>query len=320
MAATLTTPAQIDFAQVPAPVVVEALDYESILAAMKADLLQRDPTLADVLALESEPAVHILETAAYRELTLRQRVNDAAHAVMLAYAGASDLDQLGANRETLRLAGESDAAYRSRVQQAFNRLAAAGPAAAFIEHAKTIDASIADVSAISQSDGGVTVTVLAPDDIPTASATADQIAAGQAAFPSLPSPPSGSSTVVAGDNAPIINSVRDHLMQDSIKPLTDMLVVRGATVIPFTVTASLTMYPGPDSAIVLADARTALDDYLLSIRHMGYDATRSGLIAALSVAGVQNVDLSAPAADVVATELEIVLATSITLSDGGRDV
>jgi hypothetical protein len=57
----------------PVPDVVETLDYEVILAAMKADLAARAPELAAVLALESEPVVKLLEVCAYRELLLRAR-------------------------------------------------------------------------------------------------------------------------------------------------------------------------------------------------------------------------------------------------------
>ena len=309
---------QIDFAQIPAPAVVELLDYETILAAMKADLLARDATLT-AAGLESDPISKVLEAAAYRELNLRQRVNDASHANMLAYASGSDLDQIGANRETVRLTGETDAAFRSRIQQAFNRLAAAGPAAAYIEHARGVDAAIMDVSAISQNAGSVTVTVLAPDFLPAADTTPDQQSAGQAAFPSVV-PPSGSTVVVAGDNAPLVNQVRNWLMQDTIKPLTDMVVVRGPSVVPYAINATLTFYPGPDSAVVIADAHSKLDAYLTSIRRMGYDATRSGIIAALSVPGVQRVDLQSPAADVVVDGLSVALATSIAMTDGGRNV
>jgi len=261
----------------------------------------------------------VLEVAAYRELNLRQRINDASHANMLAYASGSDLDQLGVNRETVRLAGETDSAFRTRIQQSFNRLAATGPAAAYIEHARGVDASIVDVSAISQADGAVTVTVFAPEFIPSADATPDQQLAGAAAFPSVV-PPSGSVVVVAGDSAPLVGNVRNWLMQDSIKPLTDMIVVRGATVVSYVITATLTFYPGPDSAVVIADAHSKLDAYLTSIRRMGYDATRSGIIAALSVPGVQRVDLQTPAADVVVDGLSVALATSTTLTDGGRNV
>lgn len=83
--------ATIDLSQLPAPDVVEVLDYESILAERKATLLslcyesQRE-AVARTLQLESEPLTKLLEESAYREVMWRQRVNEAARANMLAYA------------------------------------------------------------------------------------------------------------------------------------------------------------------------------------------------------------------------------------------
>ncbi|MDU6412813.1 MAG: baseplate assembly protein, partial [Yersiniaceae bacterium] len=98
----------IDLSQLPAPVVVEALDYETLLAERKATLVSLYPedqqeAVARTLALESEPVVKLLQENAYRELILRQRVNEAAKANMVAYANDADLDQLGANNGVTRL-------------------------------------------------------------------------------------------------------------------------------------------------------------------------------------------------------------------------
>ena len=83
------TDAAIDLSRLPAPTVVEAIDYEMVLAALKADLVARWPDYtAD---LESDPAIKLLEVAAYREVLLRQRVNDAARAVLVRTALAAVL-------------------------------------------------------------------------------------------------------------------------------------------------------------------------------------------------------------------------------------
>ncbi|MBA1636880.1 baseplate assembly protein, partial [Escherichia coli] len=81
--------------------------------------------------------VKLLEENAYRELIWRQRVNEAARAVMLACAAGNDLDVIGANYNTTRLiitpaddstipptpaVMESDTDYRLRIQQAFEGL------------------------------------------------------------------------------------------------------------------------------------------------------------------------------------------------------
>ena len=84
----------IDLSTLPPPSVVETLDFEAILAAMLADLQARDPAFTALV--ESDPAYKILEVCAYRELLIRQRVNDAARATMLAYATGADLEQIGA--------------------------------------------------------------------------------------------------------------------------------------------------------------------------------------------------------------------------------
>ena len=75
--------ATIDLSQLPAPDVVETLDFETILAERKATLVSLYPeeqqeAVARTLALESEPLVKYLEENAYREVIWRQRVNDAA--------------------------------------------------------------------------------------------------------------------------------------------------------------------------------------------------------------------------------------------------
>jgi len=98
----------IDLSQLPPPNVIEPIDFETILAARKARLLELTPeasrpAMAATLALESEPITIVLQENAYRELVLRQRINEASQALMLAYSTGTDLDQLAANYEVKRL-------------------------------------------------------------------------------------------------------------------------------------------------------------------------------------------------------------------------
>ena len=91
----------VDLSTLAAPSIVETLDFETIVAAMLADLQSRDTTFTALL--ESDPAYKVLEVCAYRELLMRQRVNDACNALLLAYATGTNLDQLGANSDLERL-------------------------------------------------------------------------------------------------------------------------------------------------------------------------------------------------------------------------
>ena len=85
----------VDLSKLPSPAVVEALDYETILADLKARLSALAPEVTATL-LESDPLTKFLEVLAYESLMLRQRVNDSARAIMLAHATGTDLDHLAA--------------------------------------------------------------------------------------------------------------------------------------------------------------------------------------------------------------------------------
>ena len=104
----------IDLSQLPPPDVVEALDFEKVYEEIRAAFASFYPE--HDLLLESDPAIKLLELAAYREIQIRARINDAARAVMLAYATGADLDNLAAIFDTKRLGGESDASLRARAQ------------------------------------------------------------------------------------------------------------------------------------------------------------------------------------------------------------
>ena len=84
--------------------------------------------------------VKLLQESAYREMLLRQRVNEAARSVMLPLATGNDLDNLGALYGVHRGNGsdetrESDEPYRQRLLLAPKSLSTAGSKAAYKFHA-----------------------------------------------------------------------------------------------------------------------------------------------------------------------------------------
>lgn len=292
----------VDLSQLTAPDVVQALDFETILAAMLADLQARNPEFTALV--ESDPAFKILQVAAYRETLIRQRVNEAAKAVMLAYATGADLDQIAANYNVERLVLdpgdpnaippvaptlESDADLRRRVQLSFEGFSTAGPVGAYIFHALGADPDVLDASVASPTPGDVVVTILSRQGDGTASTE-------------------------------LIAAVDAALSADEIRPLTDNVTVQGATIVNYSVSATLTLYPGPDAAVVEAAAEASLATYVAAQQRLGRDVTRSGIFAALHQPGVQNVALTAPAADVVITDQQAAFCTGITVAVGGTDV
>ena len=91
--------AVIDLSQLPAPQIVDVPDFETLLAERKAAFVALYPAdeqdaVRRTLVLESEPVTKLLQESTYREILLRQRINEAAQAVMVAYAIGGDLDQL----------------------------------------------------------------------------------------------------------------------------------------------------------------------------------------------------------------------------------
>ncbi|WP_318378252.1 baseplate assembly protein [Enterobacter sp.] len=298
----------IDLSQLPAPDVVEELDYESILAGRKATLISLYPgdqqdAIARTLALESEPLTKFLEENAYREVIWRQRVNEAARAVMLAYAQNSDLDVMAANNNTERLiiapadattlpptpaVMESDTDLRLRAQQAFEGLSVAGPTGAYEYHGRSADGRVADISVVSPTPASVTITVLSREG--DGSAGADLLAA-----------------------------VENALNAEDVRPVGDRVTVQAATIVPYQIDAKLFFYPGPEAEPIRQAAEQQLQDYISSQRRLGRDIRQSAIYAALHVEGVQRVELTAPAADIVLDKHQASYCTRYRITAGGTD-
>lgn len=288
----------IDLSRFPPPEVVELISYDAILAALVARLQLLLPSFD--ATIESDPAVKILQVAAWREMLLRQQFNDRARQVMLAYATGTNLDHLGALVNVERLlveeadegsgapaVYESDTDLRRRIQLAPESFSVAGPASAYVFHALTADPTIAAASATSPEPGQVLVSLLSASGDGTA--TGDQIAAVEAA------------------------------LGNPIRPLTDQVIVASAEIVQFEVEAELTLLTGPDETVVLAAAQAGLADYLAEARKIGRDISCSGILAKLQVEGVLTINLIQPAADIIisATQCGHCVGSSVIVAGHG---
>lgn len=294
----------VNLSQLPAPNVVETLSFETILAEILADFYERMTETGQPFTalLESDPAYKLAECAAYRELLVRQRINESAKAVMLAYATGADLDQLGANVNVERLTitpadnttvpptpavMEADDDFRARIQLSPEAYTTAGSEGSYIFHALGADADVKDVQAVSPTPGVVTVYVLSR---------------------------SGDGTAPQS----LLDKVNDTLSAETVRPMTDQVGVQAASIIDYQITAELVMYPGPDSSVVLQAAIDAVTTYAESVRRIGYDVTLSGIYAALHQPGVQSVTLSSPAAALVIGDGQASHVTAITVTVAGE--
>lgn len=264
--------AVVDLSRLPPPDVVETLDYDAIVAAMTADLRSRYPAFDAWVA--SEPGLKLIEVAAYRELLLRHRINGAARAVLLAFAAGADLDHLAALYGVTRARRgeddeESDARLLARVQTALSGLSTAGSRDAYVHHALTADPRVRDVCVERTAPGAVRVVVLG-------------------------GPPDGDGI----PSVAVVERVRAALDGDTVRPLTDTVTVQAVAIVPYTIDATLTLEAGPDPAVVLAAARASAEAHVRARNRCGRDVHRAAVSAALFVAGVTDVTLRAPAADV----------------------
>ncbi|PFH10860.1 phage-related baseplate assembly protein [Collimonas sp. PA-H2] len=295
--------APIDLSLLPAPSVIETVDYEVILASRKAAVLELLPaeqraTVAAMLSLESEPATKLLEENSYREMILRTRINDAARALMLAYAVGSDLDHIGANSNVSRLVvtpadpnavppvaevREEDDAYRLRIQEAPDGLSVAGPRSSYEFHARSADGRVKDASATSPSPAVVVITIL--------SALYDGIA-----------------------DRELLDIVYAALSAEDIRPIGDRLIVQIAQIIDYQIEATLYVGKGPVSPIAIATAKSRATIASQPRRPLKYSIYRTALTAALHVEGVRHVDLISPPANLLLDATQAARCTGIRIT------
>ncbi|MDU2248730.1 MAG: baseplate assembly protein [Enterobacter hormaechei] len=298
----------IDLSQLPPPVVVEPLDFETLFAQRKAAFIAMYPEdeqeeIASTLELESEPITMLLEENCYRELLLRQRVNEAARAVMLAYSTDSDLDNLAVNFNVERLTiqeeddsvtppieavMESDPDLRTRTQQAFEGLSVAGPTAAYEFWGRSADGRVADISAVSPTPACVTISVLSREGDGTAS-----------------------------DD--LLSVVATALNDEEVRPVADRVTVQSAEIVPYQIDATLYIYPGPEAEPVRQASEQQLQAYISAQNRLGRDIRLSAIYAALHVEGVQRVELAQPVADIVLSDYQASHCTEYTITVGGYD-
>jgi len=294
----------IDLSQLPAPTIIEDLEFEAILAERKARLLVLTPesereSLEETLALESEPLTKFLEESAYRELLLRQQHNERAKALLLAYAAGPELDHIGATyymTERLKLdpgepealppvppTMESDSDYRRRLLLAHDAFSTAGSRQAYQYFALSADSAVKGADAVRPLPGVVQVYVLS------------RAGDGEAA-PSL------------------VANVEAALNAEQVRPLTDTVRVCSASILSFGVSATLELRDGPDADVVTAEAERQAREYVEERHALGAVIVLGALESRLYVAGVERVTLHSPTTDIGGDPGQAPFCTGIEVS------
>lgn len=298
----------VNFRQLPAPKIIETLDFEQLYEQRKQALIDlytdsADKThIAETLSRDSDPLSKFLQENCYREMILRNRINHAAQALLLAYATGSDLDQIAANFNVQRLVitaedktktppvpavMESDEALRERAQQAFDTLSVAGPESAYQKFAYDADGRIADVSVISPSPAYVTVSILQTD----------------------------SETGAAAQE--LIDIVDTALNAEEVRPIGDRVTVQSVEIKTYHVQAKLYISKEPEAATLLEQAQQNLYEYVFQRKRIGKPIRLSAIYAALHVSGVNRVELISPTLDIEINKEQASFCTAVDIKIGG---
>lgn len=289
------TPDYVDLSALPAPKVIEELNFETIFQEMLADFKSKKPDYTALL--ESDPVIIALQCAAYRELLLRHRINEAAKASMLAYATGADLDNLAAFYDIERMVidegspdaippipptYEDDTRLRLRTQLALESFTTAGSEKAYIFHTLSASTKVKSVHIDSPTRGQVLITILSTEGDGTA-------------------------------DGELIKEVEKYVSAEDKRPLTDEVIVQSAEIVPYTVKAKVYVYPGPSIPVVEREYKETLKNYVAKRQKIGGIVARSGIYDAIHTEGVQKVELITPADDITPSKTQAAYCTDIEL-------
>ena len=293
----------INLSALAVPDAIVVPDAADIFTRWLARLRELDPEF-DAL-VESDPAYKQGEITAYQLTLAFQRVNDAVRAVFLASARGADLDQIGAGFNVSRLVinpGDPDAvppvdpvyedddAFRERIQLSWAQLNTAGARNAYRFHAKSADNDVLDADAY----GPETHNRPGEVDVYVLSRTGN------------------------GEASPgLTEKVMSELSVDEVRPLTDYVSVKSATIVSYAVTAELDIPDGPDAQTVLENAISTLTSYTLLSHRINGLVPLSAIYAALQQPGVSRVRLISPVADLETAAGQAPWCSAITVTRKG---
>ena len=270
----------------PAPDVLETLDYDTTLGEIVAQFRGRYPQYSSIV--EGDPGYSILQAIAWQETMTRKRINDAARALLVTHALGADLDNLGAllavTRQVVTAADpdadppvdevlETDARFRDRIINTLESIVP-GSQAWYRNHALEADSGIHEAVILKTDPGEVTVYLqgISPDTVPSAALQA---------------------TVLA------------YLENDARRFICDTVLVEPVGTVDYTITATITVREGFIASEVLAKVEAAVASFVTAREVIGQDIPISAFYDAMVVEEVAAVALTSPSADVTVADTQV---------------
>lgn len=294
----------IDLSSLPAPDVIETIDFEVIYDQNVASFIDlwnaaraADASLPAFTAqnLESDPVAAIFQAWAYREMLLRARVNDAARSNLLAFATKNDLDHIGFTFGVERMVIEPDTAttaavmetderYRNRIQLGIYAFNSAGSIESYLFHALSASPLVKDVAVDNPHTSRIDVTVLSAD--------------GDGA---------------ASDD--LLVAVAARLSPETSRPLTDDVRLRSAQIVAQAVVVKIVLPAGPAPEPIRLLAQEKVAAYCAARHKIGRALRIDGIVGAARTAGdIEQVIVEAPLTDVLPTVSGAVFVPSVTVN------
>ena len=111
----------------------------------------------------------------------------------------------------------------------------------------------------------------------------------------------------------LIDTVAEHLLSDEVRPQTDLITVKAATILPYSISAELTLAEGPDVEQVVNQAKANLQEYVDSQHRLGGQVVIAGVYGALMVEGMIDIKLL-NFTEIKATKSEAPYCTELVIS------
>ncbi|QFR32380.1 baseplate J/gp47 family protein [Ancylobacter sp. TS-1] len=281
-------------AGLPPAQVIEELSWQAIVDRMVARFQTlweaervANPALApyDTLLLASDPARKLIELAAYVEMALRGRLNDAARSNLLFYTDGTDADHLVIFYDVLRMLGESIEALKSRTILAIAGRSPGGPRERYEAIARAADVRVRHAHAYRVGrDPTIHVAVWSADN------------AGVA------------------DEA-LLATVRAALEDDGHGLINDTFAVRAAVFAAVDITLDVWLLPAAMESILVA-IPGAVTAAWSAETGMGFDLAAEWVQARAMIAGVQRARMTSP--ELAAEPYQAISIRSVAINYRGR--
>lgn len=295
----------VDISKLKLPDILEPISYEQCLDQLLDDL---EKFLGEPYIFhEADPAYIVLQACAYRRMLDRLDYQNQTKQNLVAYASGDMLDHMGANplykcpRLTIVKADpnatppveavmEKDDDYRRRLTLSNEGHTTAGSTGAYLYHALSAHGDVRDAGVMSyMSDGSVDIYILGQADNGHAS---DET----------------------------ITAVIERLNSENVRPLSEVVRVHRTKINTYEINIEMTVYPGPDSALIRDQALADITLYVNTHFANGHDITRAGINAAAGVAGMQNLNITSPVTDIINDASSASRCTSISITMVGSAI